>query len=325
MNIISKLDNEPNDVGGLTAGELKGKFDEAGLAIQKYINEVLLPGAENSDNIKVAADTLTNVLNSIRDAAAALREDYDRHAADRENPHAVTKAQVGLGRADNTPDTEKPVSEKQQAALDLKADKEFVILKGAGIEYTPLMDNDPVNKKYADTKSAKTEVIRKGAGEEYTPTDATDPANKGYVDKTVSGVTLGQIPDRGITNEKIALGAVTEEKIQDEAVTTGKIANGAVTEEKLAFPPLKNYFQAFSDLDWTADNASGTVSLTILKSTHGLSSPHLNVQVWSGAVPNLKSTTWCVIETSTRENEQQDVILTCPGLTGYTGAVLVMG
>ena len=156
MNIISKLDNEPNDVGGLTAGELKGKFDEAGLAIQKYINEVLLPGAENSDNIMVGGDTLTNVLNTIKAAAAALLEDYNSHETNRENPHAVTKAQVGLGRADNTPDTEKPVSEKQQAALDLKADKEFVILKGAGIEYTP--------------------------------TTAADPANKGYVDQTVAGL-----------------------------------------------------------------------------------------------------------------------------------------
>lgn len=43
MNVISTLPDEPNDVGGLTAEELKGKFDEGGLAIQEYINEVLVP------------------------------------------------------------------------------------------------------------------------------------------------------------------------------------------------------------------------------------------------------------------------------------------
>lgn len=43
MNIIAKLDNEPNDMGGLTAEQLKAKFDEGGLALQKYINEVILP------------------------------------------------------------------------------------------------------------------------------------------------------------------------------------------------------------------------------------------------------------------------------------------
>lgn len=43
LNIIQQLDNEPNDVGGLTAAQLKAKFDEAGLTIQTWINETLLP------------------------------------------------------------------------------------------------------------------------------------------------------------------------------------------------------------------------------------------------------------------------------------------
>ncbi len=39
------------------------------------------------------------------------------------NPHAVTKAEVGLDNADNTSDLDKPVSTDTQAALDLKADQ----------------------------------------------------------------------------------------------------------------------------------------------------------------------------------------------------------
>ncbi len=42
MAIIQKLDDEPNDVGGLTADQLKAKFDEAGEAIKEYLNETLL-------------------------------------------------------------------------------------------------------------------------------------------------------------------------------------------------------------------------------------------------------------------------------------------
>lgn len=38
------------------------------------------------------------------------------------NPHGVTKAEVGLGSADNTADVDKPVSTAQQTALDLKED-----------------------------------------------------------------------------------------------------------------------------------------------------------------------------------------------------------
>lgn len=43
MKIISALDDEPNDVGGLTAAELKAKFDEGGEAIKRYINDTLIP------------------------------------------------------------------------------------------------------------------------------------------------------------------------------------------------------------------------------------------------------------------------------------------
>lgn len=43
MSIIQKLDDEPNDVGGLTSAELKARFDEGGLAIKQWLNETLLP------------------------------------------------------------------------------------------------------------------------------------------------------------------------------------------------------------------------------------------------------------------------------------------
>jgi hypothetical protein len=44
------------------------------------------------------------------------------HIANTANPHAVTKAQVGLGSVDNTADSAKPVSTAQQTALNAKAD-----------------------------------------------------------------------------------------------------------------------------------------------------------------------------------------------------------
>ena len=43
LNIIQKLDDEPNDVGGMSSAELKATFDKSGLIIQKYINETLIP------------------------------------------------------------------------------------------------------------------------------------------------------------------------------------------------------------------------------------------------------------------------------------------
>ena len=49
LNIIQKLDDEPNDVGGLTSAELKAKFDESGNIIKKYINETLIPAVLAED------------------------------------------------------------------------------------------------------------------------------------------------------------------------------------------------------------------------------------------------------------------------------------
>ncbi len=55
------------------------------------------------------------------------KEVFKHHFENDNNPHNVTKQQVGLGSVDNTMDIEKPVSMATQTALDLKADKEAVV------------------------------------------------------------------------------------------------------------------------------------------------------------------------------------------------------
>lgn len=53
----------------------------------------------------------------------ATQAELNAHMADVANSHAVTKAQVGLGNADNTSDAAKPVSTAAQTALNLKVSK----------------------------------------------------------------------------------------------------------------------------------------------------------------------------------------------------------
>lgn len=71
-------------------------------------------------------DALETDLNDKIDAANTriddLSQDFLDHIQDKSNPHEVTKAQVGLGNADNTSDLDKPISTATQAALDKKAD-----------------------------------------------------------------------------------------------------------------------------------------------------------------------------------------------------------
>ena len=51
-----------------------------------------------------------------------ISESINSHINDFNNPHSVTKSQVGLSEVDNTSDVNKPISTAQQAALDLKED-----------------------------------------------------------------------------------------------------------------------------------------------------------------------------------------------------------
>ena len=47
LAIISKLGDNPGSDDGLSADDLKAKFDQAALIIKKYINGTLVPGIES--------------------------------------------------------------------------------------------------------------------------------------------------------------------------------------------------------------------------------------------------------------------------------------
>ncbi|MCC2864925.1 hypothetical protein LK494_03190 [Anaerovorax odorimutans] len=66
----------------------------------------------------VSGEKMTALFGKIAKAVSSLIE----HIGNKDNPHNLTKAQVGLGNVDNTADTAKPISAVQQAALNKKAD-----------------------------------------------------------------------------------------------------------------------------------------------------------------------------------------------------------
>lgn len=135
LNIIQKLDDEPNDVGGLTAAELKAKFDEAGNAIQTYLNDTLTTEIDSALSGKTSTTTTVN--------GKPLTGNI-----------TLTKSDVGLGNVDNTSDQSKPVSTPQQSALNLKADKSNVLEKDNSQFFNPTADYHPATKKYVDDTTA---------------------------------------------------------------------------------------------------------------------------------------------------------------------------
>lgn len=72
------------------------------------------------------AESLDLATGEIKDSAVDAKADQAAlaaHEVDTENPHHVTKAQVGLGNVDNTSDANKPISTATQTALDAKQAK----------------------------------------------------------------------------------------------------------------------------------------------------------------------------------------------------------
>lgn len=71
LSIIQKLDDYPNDIGGLSAAQLKAKFDEGVLALQTYINTVLIPAliAEKlpfTASTAINADTIQSAIENVQ-------------------------------------------------------------------------------------------------------------------------------------------------------------------------------------------------------------------------------------------------------------------
>lgn len=71
----------------------------------------------------------------------ATKQEVSSHTGNKDNPHEVTKAQVGLGNVDNTSDLDKPVSIAQQAALNNKVDK----VEGKELSTNDFTDEDKGN------------------------------------------------------------------------------------------------------------------------------------------------------------------------------------
>lgn len=119
-------------------------------------------------------------------AGKQLENDVADHKEDFENPHGVTKAQVGLGNVDDTSDNNKPISITQQEALDLKASLNVADDTDDGL----MSASDKVKLDGATaTATASTVMLRDSSGRSKVanPVSGTDVANFQHVASHVTG------------------------------------------------------------------------------------------------------------------------------------------
>lgn len=88
-------------------------------------------------------------------AFGKLQKQITDHLANTSNPHSVTKAQVGLGNADNTSDANKPVSTATQTALDAKLSAPTVNTNAASYTLALTDANDFVTMNVASSNNCQ--------------------------------------------------------------------------------------------------------------------------------------------------------------------------
>lgn len=112
-----------------------------------------------------------NIVGNITNQTDLMKEFKKRdtalttHKEDKDNPHKVTKRQVGLGNVDNTSDANKPISTATQSALDEKQDiitDLETIREGATLGSTALQaEIDPVYTADKPNIALKSEIPTK--------------------------------------------------------------------------------------------------------------------------------------------------------------------
>ena len=74
VEVITKLEDEPNAVGGMTADELKAAFDQASVAIKGYLNGVVVPGVNGAAS---EAESAAEDVTQLREDVEGYRESTD--------------------------------------------------------------------------------------------------------------------------------------------------------------------------------------------------------------------------------------------------------
>ena len=121
-----------SDLASTAATNLQAEVDRATAAEQSLSDSIaaivsgaaasvrttVLDGLSTASNAVISAsDSVLSAFGKLQAQVSAVLSSLNAHTADTANPHSVTKAQVGLGNAENTSDADKPVSTAQASAI----------------------------------------------------------------------------------------------------------------------------------------------------------------------------------------------------------------
>lgn len=141
-------------------------------------------------------------------SSKGVQDSLDVHIADKDNPHKVTKVQVGLGNVDNTADVDKPVSNATKSAIitattDM-ATKTYVNQKDGDLATLATTDKTnlvkAINEVNDNTKGVVAlydKNVSTGAGANGWTTDLVVDGNQTQTQINLYGAKTYDIPNNG--------------------------------------------------------------------------------------------------------------------------------
>ena len=191
LGTVSQLDDRPNDTGGLTAAELKAKFDKDSGTLKTFLNDTLLPYLESSSAAaQLGIQTIPGF--SAADIQTALEQ--------------IVKAMQDV--------TQGSVADGSITLAKLAADVTAAALGGAAASHT---------HGAADVSSGVLDVER-------IPALTGDKLPDGIVTEGKLGaaaVTSEKLAALSVLATHIAQKAVTGQKIADKTITAANMADDA--------------------------------------------------------------------------------------------------
>lgn len=217
LGTVSTLDDRPNDTSGLTASELKAKFDKDPETLKAYINDIFIPYLESTAAAaQIGISTITGL--SAETVQAAFEQIMD--TMQNISQGAVPNGSITLAKL--AADVLAILNGKQPLTADLP------VLSGVSMDdKIPIQDVSGNAGAAIDLYTLWRQLQRNIT---YGKTNVVmADGDNGF---RIGLITTSNISRAAVTGEKIAAGAVQAAHIAKDAVTAQKLAADAV---KLTF------------------------------------------------------------------------------------------
>ena len=229
-SVLAHPDGSVTDekIGLRTVGGVSNKLQALLTLIGQQIAGVKGTSAWN-DSPAITLAAAKQTLDAHKAAADSLREDFDAHAASKANPHAVTKAQIGLSNVPNLTTNDQTPTYTEAASLELLASGEKLttafgkLAKALRSLSGHLLALDNPHGVTAHQAGAYTQQ----------ETDTKDAAVKSALETALSAHTTNKSNPHAVTKAQVGLGSCDNTSDANKPVSTAQAAAIGVVQSAL--------------------------------------------------------------------------------------------